>query len=389
MKVFFLWRFYRQYLEAFHAQRPELEDLPFEEHRRILLSDHFGWQADLCHYLATQGHKTEFVVANAWSLQAKWAKEHGLAVRPPQAESDLIVHQVEQFRPDVLWLCSYPPYFGSLLRRLRPYARRVVLWVGEPWPTPPDLDGIDVLLTENPRTYVDAHDHFRHVVVTSPGIDPRIAASLGQPQVRRQVVFVGQFTRVHRRRTALVAALLRAGLPLEVFGTVDADPLPGLRQGTRLAAWYVIHRRDPDTAWRVLRRAFRPSPHDRDCETVRTVCRPPVFGMDMFRILAQARVVLNVHADLAGDYAGNMRLFEATCAGACLVTDHAANIEQLFQPRCEVLTFRDIQSCVDTVRSALADPVRTAAIARAGQLRTLRDHTIAAFYERVRHAVEF
>jgi spore maturation protein CgeB len=70
-----------------------------------------------------------------------------------------------------------------------------------------------------------------------------------------------------------------------------------------------------------------------------------------------------------------MRLFEATGVGACLLTDAADNLHELFEPGREVATFRDAAECRARIRELLADePVREA-IARAGQARCLAQHT--------------
>lgn len=48
---------------------------------------------------------------------------------------------------------------------------------------------------------------------------------------------------------------------------------------------------------------------------------PPTFGREMFRLLARARVVVNVHAEWAHGAANAMRLVETAGMGASIVTD--------------------------------------------------------------------
>ncbi len=57
---------------------------------------------------------------------------------------------------------------------------------------------------------------------------------------------------------------------------------------------------------------------------------PPVFGRDMFKTLASARVVLNVHAEWSKGAANNMRLFESCGLGAAVVSDGAAPARNAF-----------------------------------------------------------
>lgn len=381
MKVLFFWHFYREYLRRFYAARPELEALPFDIHREKLLADRYSWHVDFAKFLRARGFAVEFIGANDERLQRKWAQERGFRpLNPAKWELEIALEQVRQFRPDVLWLCSHFDYFGAFARELRRYSGRVIAWVGEPWPNVPDLDGISVLVTENPDTFREAHARLEKVIVTRPGFDPGILDDLGTVPRSGGVVFVGQFTSVHRLRTTLVARLLREGIPVAVHGSVDGDPRPGWGGGARLAAWYLMKRRDIPSARDALRRAFRPSPEERDRDLVRAACRGPVFGMNMYRTLAAARAVLNVHGDIAGRHAGNMRMFEATGVGSCLITEHADNIESLFEPGREVLTYRTADDLAGILRRGLESPSDFEAIGTAGQARTLRCHTQEAVF---------
>ena len=70
-----------------------------------------------------------------------------------------------------------------------------------------------------------------------------------------------------------------------------------------------------------------------------------------------------------------MRLYEATGMGALLITDWKQNLHELFEPGTEVVTYRSVEECVELIRHYLAHPAERETIARAGQARTLRDHT--------------
>ena len=102
------------------------------------------------------------------------------------------------------------------------------------------------------------------------------------------------------------------------------------------------------------------------------------WGLEMYRVLARSRIVINRHIDVAEGYANNMRLYEATGSGALLLTDQGHNLGELFEPGREVLVYADAEDLVAKVRHHLAGHDERRSIAEAGQERTLRDHT----YER-------
>jgi spore maturation protein CgeB len=87
--------------------------------------------------------------------------------------------------------------------------------------------------------------------------------------------------------------------------------------------------------------------------------------------------VLNVARDSMADvgFSPATRVFEATGAGACLITDAWEGIEQFLEPGEEVLVARDGQDVVEHLRTLTRD--RAAAIGEAGRRRVLADHTYA------------
>lgn len=110
-------------------------------------------------------------------------------------------------------------------------------------------------------------------------------------------------------------------------------------------------------------------------ERIARRAKPPVFGVEMFQRLRDSLVVLNNHIDTSPASASNMRLFEATGVGACLLTDWKESLIELFEPDEEVLTYRSTEECVEKVRYILEHKDERRHIAAAGQRRTLGEHT--------------
>jgi hypothetical protein len=115
--------------------------------------------------------------------------------------------------------------------------------------------------------------------------------------------------------------------------------------------------------------------------------RPPVFGLEMFQVLKDSNMNLNIHADSSPEYASNMRLFETTGVGTCLVTDWKKNLHQLFEPDKEVVTYRSADECVEKVKWLRDHPMEREEIGLAGQKRTLEDHTFARRAEQLHDVI--
>ncbi|MDW8065789.1 MAG: glycosyltransferase [Anaerolineae bacterium] len=126
-----------------------------------------------------------------------------------------------------------------------------------------------------------------------------------------------------------------------------------------------------------LSRAHRKTPRARRLRRIAERFRTNDFYRtylpeEVGRIYSQSRIVFN--CSIAGDV--TMRVFEGTACGALVLTDVVANgLEELFAVGREIVTYRDDEDLMEKIAYYLAHEEECEAIARAGQQRTLREHT--------------
>ena len=72
----------------------------------------------------------------------------------------------------------------------------------------------------------------------------------------------------------------------------------------------------------------------------------PLFGEGMLSKLNSYQIAFNYHNKHTGDYSCNMRIFEATGLGCCLLTDHKSNIHSMFDEDKEVITYKTNQEAI-------------------------------------------
>jgi spore maturation protein CgeB len=113
----------------------------------------------------------------------------------------------------------------------------------------------------------------------------------------------------------------------------------------------------------------------RAASPIRPRHRGEAWGMDMYRVLAGSKVVVNRHIEAAEGHANNMRLFEATGCGALVLTEAAPNLADLFAAGKEVVAYGDEAELVDLIGHYSERDHERREIARAGQIRTLAEHT--------------
>jgi len=102
--------------------------------------------------------------------------------------------------------------------------------------------------------------------------------------------------------------------------------------------------------------------------------------MDMYRIFSQSKIVLNIHLDFAEEHAGNMRLFEASGIGVCVITDGVKNVSNYFDLGKEMICYEGKKELLQKIKELLSDEKMCEKIAYAGQLKTLNNYTIAHMF---------
>lgn len=102
-----------------------------------------------------------------------------------------------------------------------------------------------------------------------------------------------------------------------------------------------------------------------------------VYTRDHNAFNCSPRAVLNIARESMARYGFSpaTRVFEAAGAGACLITDYWAGIEQFLEPEREVLVAHDGLEVAEQVRSLTAKRARS--IGRAAFARVLSEHTYA------------
>lgn len=384
-----------RYLKQFYEERPRLTSESYEAQHRALMSDCFGWADFWSTALARLGYETDEVVSNALPMQKRWAHEHGLGFDESAWTEEITAAQVSAFRPDVLFVVDHHCFDAAFVRRLKsecPSIRLVLGWCGTPYTETTIFREWDMVLSCIPelvgRFREDGHTahHVNHA------FEPRILERLNldtKPTV--DFAFIGSVIKqeqFHTERERLLLKLLKkTGLQLWTESYRPTWPQLGgallrrsaydaMRSAERLGRLGSLLGRAPILR-RVAQWEARPALPSGTNHLLAQRARPPIFGLKMLQQLRDSRVVLNTHIDISPRSASNMRLFEATGVGACLLTDWKANESELFEPGVEMVSYRSPEECVEKVRFLLEHEEERRRIAIAGQKRTLSCHTFA------------
>lgn len=339
------------------------------------------------HAMAPFGYEVWNIDRGITAMQRAWAEENGLS-GSGLSRDDMVVAQVKSFRPDILFYDLSDPH---LLRRLRTEIqslRAVFGWVGSPMTLGKAWGLMDALLTCAPESVVRLQRMGVRAIHVNHSFNPEITPSLRPSVAPIEASFIGSVVRRNEFHLGREQLLLRfrEKVPLRIYSpslhVTGRDYLKAAIAATSYGTIAALKKARVLPKLRrlpLVQRAERIASPPR-LPVNRRLARgmlPAVFGLEYFQVLKDSRMTLNVHADTSPVYASNMRLFEATGVGSCLLTDWKTNIGELYEPDCEVAVYRSVDEAVEKARWLSDHPSEREAIAVAGARRTLTSHTFS------------
>ena len=361
MNILILDNYYDNFLRLFYSRHPEVSTLEFKTHRALLMEQCFGTSDAYSYNLKKLGHVAQEIVTNDDRLQIKWAQENGVRSLPLPRYLNyglkytlgydwrykIIKAQVEHIKPDVLYIQEGNILSDAFIAKLKPLVKLVVGQIASARPHDRTYSNYDLLITASPHFAEYFQNKGLKARYQSLAFDERVLKHFLHKKRTKPLTFVGGFSPKTYRWSTPVFEEVAKQINIDVWG-YGIQSLPSnsqLRQHYHGEAW----------------------------------------GLDVYRILSESAITLNRHGEIAQQYASNMRLYEATGMGACLVTDWKENLHTLFELGKEVVTYRSADELVEKVKYLLADDKERAKIAKAGQEKTLKEHT---FYNRMKELHE-
>jgi spore maturation protein CgeB len=373
---------YEGYLDSFYLRNSDIADSSYYDHYSRLLSDSGEFVASYTRNFIRKGIDASAIILNDDVLQKKWKKENACE------EGDLLTQQIEKFRPDVLWVEDIRLVKEAILSSLKakfPFIKLLIAYHCAPVgvATLKKFTNFDFVITCTPGLKNDLESKgIRSYIVYHAFDDDLLQKIQNQSSGEKaDVVFSGSLRQgrgYHLERIRLLDFLISNGLNLSVYASLESSLTLNAKKILRLL--YIIMRsagiRKPEKLFRIMEYGMEPVV-SYPAAILKDI-KSPLFGMDMYRLLGRAKIVINNHGEVAGNYAGNMRMFEATGAGSCLLTDMKSNLGSLFDVNCEIVAYSGMDDCLRKIRWLLENENERQKIALAGQKKTLQSHTVSS-----------
>jgi FkbM family methyltransferase len=346
--------FYPQYIKFFYSRFKHLHHAPFCDQIAMLASDSFSAAHIIAPHMKFCGYEERLIIANCCEAQIQWLKENNERLQCSKNwVEEIALKQVENFQPDILYLSHPIEFDGRFLRRLKHKPKLVLGWRAATFPYNIDWTGFDVMLSSlKPLLDLAVQRGAKAGELFMPGFPQRIAAAMHGIKPNTDVTFCGQYTpQQHAKRGYYLREIARHASKkgLSCAFHLNAETLP---------------------------------------DTLTPFAQPPVFGLEMHRALKSGRIVFDARAnhfitapdntriDIGGNNTANMRIFETTGSGAFLLTEHFPNISEYFEVGKEIETFSCRKELLEKIDHYLTHPLERQEIARRGQARCLKDHSM-------------
>jgi Glycosyl transferases group 1 len=275
-------------------------------------------------------------------VQKVWAREQGMNSRA--SPEDILKAQIEAHRADVFYNLDATGWSAEFVKSLPGCVKKVIAWHAVSF-RDVEFPAYDLVVNNFPSILAAIAKHGGKTAYFFPAYDPELSPFAARQDRPVDVVFVGGYSRHHRRRAEVLEAVARLEGEYNVVYHIDRSRLCRLAESP-------VGRLLP------LARHRRPS-------AIRAIARDPVFGRDYYEVLSTAKIVLNGAIDMSGADRGNMRCFEALGGGSLLLSDEGNYPEGMEDGRT-IVTYASPEQAVSKVRMLLEASEERLSLARAG-----------------------
>lgn len=345
---------YPGFLKAFESENSSIKNyLTLKKHWDIQM---FGQGSFYSVHLNQMGWDSQEIIANSYLLQSAWMKKQKLGLPKselpftkylPESIKNLIgsrswikealIKQIEVLQPEVLYMHDLTLLTVDDIKRIRPYIKVLAGQIACPLPldTRP-LKLFDLIISSFPH-YVKM---FRSWGIDSEYLqwcfEPTVLDELKKGKKKYKVSFIGGYSSAHSQGNKIFEEVASM-IPIDFWGYGAGS----LAKDSPILKNY----------------------------------HGEIWGKQMYQVMRDSEIVINRHINVAGNIANNMRMFDVTGVGSLLLTDKKPNMKEFFDVGRECVTYSSPSDLIKKLKHYLKNKNETIKISKAGQKRTLRDHT--------------
>ncbi|MCO5142607.1 MAG: glycosyltransferase [Oligoflexia bacterium] len=375
MRIFHLTSVYPEYIDYFFKTYQVEKSISYKNLKEKLDQDFFAWSDSWSNALSSKKIDCIEVLYNVDELQNAWWRENRSHISLPEDKYEILSEQIKEFSPDIIWFNDSSAKLLDYLYEKIGKKIKIVGWVGSALPELRMLKKMDLVLSCAQESVDFLRKEGLRAEQMHHGFDERILKKLPDAVEKNfSISFFGQLivgSGFHKERTRFLESIV-TDLDIHIFSSIYSWGIKKEIKAAIKRSFYYC--KNPKRFFFKIDSLPASVLSQKNLKLKKFIC-PPVYGLKMYEAILSSKVVLNFHADSSPLYASNMRLFETTGVGTCLLTDWKENLPELFDIDREIVTYKSVDECVEKAMWLLENPQKAEEIALAGQRRTLSDHT--------------
>lgn len=238
-------------------------------------------------------------------------------------------------KPEVIWLFSLKHLPPFIVKKFRAHSKILVGHISSILPKEKWLSSYDLLLSSHPDFVKNWKVTGRHSYLFKTGVNSKLLQFAPFSDRKITLSFVGSLTKDHEKRLNYLEAIS------EIFAIEIYSPS---------------------------------KPSESDYPNIAKRWKGPAWGENYFRTLAQSKLTLNIHIDMASSNAANVRLAEATGSGCLLFTEKTNNRHNYFSED-EVIYYENLKDLIYKISFFIENQDLAETIALNGHKKTKLFHT--------------
>ncbi|MEA3452688.1 MAG: glycosyltransferase [Bacteroidota bacterium] len=386
MRIVKITGYYKFALKYYYEQNPQITDKSYNEQHKHLMSFGLGWANHYSKAFNKLGAEAFEIVHNASFLQKKWAEENNSTSHG----NNLVLEQLKALNPDVVWFQDSFSFSDDFLKTIKIKIPNLKIIIGNccnPYSSEnlKTFSIFDFITTCSPVFIDDFNKYGIKNILLYHAIDKDILQQISSKEKTNNddVVFVGSIIPrkgFHLERKNFIERIAaKDEINFKFYGNLYNT---SYTEVLKLQLLYALKKtinfsgiKINSSKLKKIENLTEFTKYYKYSKDLKNKYHGAKYGIDMFRALAKSKLTFDIQGEIGGDYAATMRLFEATGVGTVLIEENKKNIPLLFEPDKEIVTFDFFDEAMEKIIFLLENEKKTSEIAKAGQIRTLKDHT--------------
>lgn len=360
-KLFEVTSLYKNYINYFYDKFSEIASLSYSDLYNAIINDCFA-ECDFLHKeLNKLGVETKLVFYNDNHLQLKYFNDEVTDL------FEIFIRQLKEFDPDILYVSDIGTFtkeqYSIIRESLKPNAKMIAWHFTVVECFSKLLPLFDEVYTGSKYIMNLLIPYCKSVKLLYHAFEPNILNKINYTEKFNKLLFAGSIylgEDIHNNRIDMFGEFKKKNIDCDFYGNIYGSFLPN---GKKDLIKFLFEKN-----------TLRKKRHIIEKE-IRTKIKPSAFGLDYYSLLSKYNLCMNQHVKIAGTGAGNMRMFEVTGMGTCLVTDYKDENKDLFVPDEEIVVYKNYDELLEKVNWLLNNPRKANEIALKGQKRTISSHS--------------